>query len=467
MLVLILPNDTLSFNINFGEKKPKSKKEETYVMTEVELQSYLMSYADRFASILTQSFEDFDDQGPTLKARRFVLGDVVYSLSSVFTIAADPNPQVALLDMIVVTTLGRIIYEDNILRMHGETIEIMIEGFRELETDIWQISLKVLTNEQQQELRELILQWRKQNPSKVIYNYIRFSDFAAERRKSTLVKKGKTDGVFKSVKQATEQVEEMRMLAERGIFLGTRLPLLTGTFAEAWMSQLIVNPEFKKILDDFHSFSLVSQRMTNVAEQMPNQIMKELSKLRWHTVNQVMQEVTKWSDVTLDKVMEKVAIEREAFISQFMDRLFGERESMLQGLVAEEQRITALVTGLRETISEGNNLLLTVNTLIENFKLGKPSAESQDSKPFDIKDYRDTVVEVTKLVESTNRLATKVSLEELLPQLVKTIDSVESKGENLIDHTFKQIFLLILILLIGYIVARLTYVYLSKKLIKS
>jgi len=52
-------------------------------MTEVELQSDLMSYADRFASILIQAFEDFDAQGPTLKARRFVLEDVVYSLSSV------------------------------------------------------------------------------------------------------------------------------------------------------------------------------------------------------------------------------------------------------------------------------------------------------------------------------------------------------------------------------------------------
>jgi len=369
--------------------------------------------------------------------------------------------------MIVVTTLGRIIYEDNIIQMYGEKIEIMIEGFQELETDIWQISSKVLTNEQQQELRELIFQWRKQNPSKVVYNYIRFSDFAAERRKSTLVKKGKTDGVFKSVKQATEQVEEMRMLAERGIFLGTRLPLLTGIFAEAWMSQLIVNPEFKKILDDFHSFSLVSQRMTTVAEQMPNQMMKELSKLRWHTVNQVMKEVTKWSVVTLEKVMEKVAIEREAFISQFMDRLIGKRESMLQGLVAEEQRITALVTGLRETISEGNNLLLTVNTLTDKFNVGGPSAESVDSKPFNIKEYQDAIAEVTTLVEATNRLATKVSLEELLPQIVKAIDQVGNEGEELIDHSFRQAVLLMLIAMGVYIFARLIYNYLNKKLIES
>ena len=40
------------------EKDAGKKKD--YVMTEVELQSELMSYADRFASIMTQAVEDFD-----------------------------------------------------------------------------------------------------------------------------------------------------------------------------------------------------------------------------------------------------------------------------------------------------------------------------------------------------------------------------------------------------------------------
>ena len=42
----------------------KKDKQKDYVMTEIELQSELMSYADRFASILAQSFEDFDALGP-------------------------------------------------------------------------------------------------------------------------------------------------------------------------------------------------------------------------------------------------------------------------------------------------------------------------------------------------------------------------------------------------------------------
>ena len=78
-------------------------------MTEIELQSELMSYADRFASIIIQVFEDFDATKPRADVRHFILSDLLYSLSAVYTVAADPNPQVSLLDMVAVTSLGRII----------------------------------------------------------------------------------------------------------------------------------------------------------------------------------------------------------------------------------------------------------------------------------------------------------------------------------------------------------------------
>jgi hypothetical protein len=245
------------------------------------------------------------------------------------------------------------------------------------------------------------------------------------------------------------------------------LPLLTGNFAEVWMSDLLVSPETNKILADLHTFATVSERLAKVAEQMPDKIMKDVSKIQKQTVNQVMTDINKWSDVTLDKVMAKVAIEREAFISQFMNRLIGEQKVALEAILTEEQRVTALVTELRKAIEGGNNLLLTANTLTEKFNVGQPSAEPEDSKPFDIKEYQATIAEVTTLVESTNQLVGTVGLEKLLPELVKTIDQVEREGEELIDHSFRQAILLILIAMGAYIIARLIYNFLNKKLIES
>jgi len=469
MVVVFLITNTLSF-----AKKSRGRAKDSYVMTEAELQSELMSFADRFVSIITQGFEDFEAAAPKLEARHFILSDLVYSQSAMYTLAAEPNPQVAMLDMVVVTTLGRMVYENILRRRFGNETRLIIRGLKQLEADIWSIAAKVLTKGQQKELRGLITDWHKNHPDMVVYNYIRFSDFAADRRKSTLVMKEKTGGLFKSVQQATEQIEETRMLAERGIFLATRLPLLTGNFAEIWMSQMLVNPELKKILADVHDFSQVSQRMADVAEQIPNQVMKDISTLRWKTVNQIMNEINKWSDDTLDEVMEKVAVEREAFISQFMDRLVGERKNAIEGLMAEEPRVKGLVTELRQTLAEGNNLLLTANTLTDKFNGGKPSGEPKESKPFDIQDYRETAAEVTgtvrelqKLVDSTDRLIAGVDLEKLLPELIRTIDRVEKETEELGTHGFLLGVLTILIAMVGYVIARLIYDYLSKKLIES
>ena len=55
-------------------------------------------------------------------------------------------------------------------------------------------------------------------------------------------------GLFGSVKAAAQEAEEVRMLAERALFLVTRLPLLTGNFAEIWTSQVLKSPDTQKVL---------------------------------------------------------------------------------------------------------------------------------------------------------------------------------------------------------------------------
>ena len=147
-------------------------------------------------------------------------------------------------------------YQSNLRRSYGKPIEVTASAYKQLEGDIWAMASKVLTREQQSELRSLILLWRKRNPNKLKFNLIRFNDFALDRNKSTLVEKKKAGGLFKSVDKATEQIEQMRMVTERGMYLGTRLPLLIGNFSQAWMNEMIVNPEVQKIIDNIQTFSL-------------------------------------------------------------------------------------------------------------------------------------------------------------------------------------------------------------------
>ena len=467
----------LTFNLCSATLKNKQKKTgSSHIMTVVELQSELMGFADRIQSILFQAFENFDASNPDIKSRNFFLGDLTYTMSAAFTIAGQPDPEMALLDMIVIVSLGRSIYENVHYQTFGKSVTPIVNSFQELENDVWRIAAKVLDIEQQKELRELISQWHGEHSHQTAYSYIRFGDFAKYRGRTTLKPKGKKGGMFKSVQEATQQVEETRMLAERGLYLGSRLSLLTGAFAEYWLSQLLLNPQMSEILSDLNRVSVVSERLATVAEEIPQQIAeerqtiikqasKEMAILRQATIDQVVKEANTWTDKTIDQVMDKVAVQREATINQFMNRLAVERQNAFQELLAEEKKVKGLVTEVRQTLSEGNNLLEAATTLVEKTGMDQPADE-----PFDIQDYRDAIADASKatnelsvLVDKINILIDSDGMQQLLPQITSVITTVGDKGEQMVDHTFRQAILLILIWLTGYIIVRLVLLRVSKK----
>ena len=209
--VLVFALLLTSHTFCFAAKEKDNDKEKIYVITEIELQSELMTYADRFGNILILAFENFEALKPTPEARHAIMGDTLYTLSAVLTIAAGPNPQTALLDMVVLTTLGHIIYQDNMSRKYGKPVEVMAKGYRQMEADIWGIAAKILSVEQQEEMRQLITQWRENNPERTAFHYLRFSTFVKQPRKSTLVRRGKAGGRCKDL-----DLRRLRYAALRG-----------------------------------------------------------------------------------------------------------------------------------------------------------------------------------------------------------------------------------------------------------
>ncbi len=421
-----------------------ARKKGAEVMNEAELQVRVMGFADRFAAYISQGFEDYDMTSPPLENRRIVLGDSVYAMYSAFIIAADADPDAALMDMVVMVTLGRIIYEEHYLPKFGPALEPVVRGFRLAEEDIWDIMALILKPDQQEGLYALIREWRKDHPQELQFSYKRFDEFAADRANSKLARIWQPSGLFRSVRTATRQVEKARLLAERTVFLATRMPLLAGYFADAWSSQLLISPEFKNILNDIH-------RLVNAAEQLPNRIATE-------------------RELTIDQAIERLSAERQAAINQLMSRIARERKNTINQFLAEEEKVKGILTELKETVTEGNKLIVSANSLAEQFNLGSRSESSKDAKPFDINDYKKTiaeanvmVVQLNSLVQAADKLLNSPGMEKLLPKLDTTIDRVGDEGEQLIDHTFRQAILLLVVWLVGYVIARLVVNYFSQK----
>ncbi len=379
----------------------KENLKETQSITQAELQSELMSFADRFIVILAQALDNFTMQNPTPEARQIALDDTVHTSSAVFTIASEPNPGVSLLDMIVLTTLGRMIYEEHYLVTFGQSTKEMVKGFRLLEEDIWNIAKKVISLEDQQKLKDLITTWRRTHPEQLLFTYIRFGDFAASRKESTLVKAVKSGGMFASIKEATTEVEQTRLIAERAIFLASRLPLLAGPFSEVWLYKLTMNPEIQKAQEDFHTFSSASERLVSVVEKLPSQI-SENSK------------------------------------------------DLIKELESKEKQIHNLLKELQQTMAVADNLTSSINKTIQSADsfMEKMNAPSETG----VKDYEAVANTVAVAAQSINasleaaeQFLSSSNFEKPVPPLIKLTDQLEIEAEEIITHGFIYAVALILI----------------------
>ena len=420
----------------------KKQKVDEYVVTEAELQLELMSYADRYAAVVVQAFEDVERMGPPPETRRALLGDAVFSAAAAFTIAADPDPQLALLDMVVMTTLGRMVYEDYWRPRLGAPADPGIAAFENLEMDIWTVAAPILDEAQQQELRERIETFHADNPELSTYSHLRFADFPSKRASSTLKKK-KSGGIFGSVRGITDQVEQTRIMVERAMYLTTRLPLLSGGFADVWLSRLSKNPAVEDLRADLHTFAIVSDRLATVAEKLPEQAASE----RNETVRQVAEEAATFRYEAIEHVFEGVAEERRAILAQ---------------LIEEEQRLGGLITELRQTLAEANTLTVSVDALAQRFDVGAPPEPGVVEEPFDIEDYRATLVdarsmitEANGLVRTTNDFLNSPGADRLVPSLVDAINQAGETSEDLVDHSLFRAAFLIVFFLIGLVIARL------------
>lgn len=419
-------------------------------MTEAELQGHVMAFADRYWSIMNSAGIAYVENNPPPENRRIIKAQLVYSAADAFTIAAGPKPVAAFLDMVVMVTLGRMVFEQHYTSIHGSEVEPIVDGFRKAEADIWEISSDILTAEQQRRLMSMIQTWRQNNPENIVFSSVRFSEFEKFRGFSDGAEKDASGGFFRSVAKATEQVEEMRLLAERAMYLGSRLPMLTGAFADVWASRLTRNQDVNTVLADLNRIADVSQRIAAVAEKLPEDIAKE-------------------RDATINQLADRISVERQDTINQLMQEIARERRQTIEDFLAEEKRIRGLLVDLKMTLVSGNDLLVSSNSLLEHLDVGRGEAgETAPSEPFDIKAYQATLQEASRTISTLHELVKTIDqmgFESKLPAIMKAIEKIEQQGEEWVLHAFMLGVVLIFILLIGSMLTMLSYRYLDQKVL--
>ena len=163
-----------------------------------------------------------------------------------------------------------------------------------------------------------------------------------------------------------------------------------GSFGEVWLSRLLINPEVRKLQEDFHLFSLSSDRLVKVIEQLP-------------------------------------------------DEIFEKSRDMMTELESQDTRIRDLLVDLQQTMKVANNLAASVNTTVQ-------SADSLTTQiyaePSDI-DYEAVATKATEVTRNLNaslkaieQLLASPNWDKPLPLFVEMLDQAEKESEDLITHAF-------------------------------
>ncbi|MEA3438245.1 MAG: hypothetical protein U9R43_17410 [Thermodesulfobacteriota bacterium] len=399
----------------YGAKERDKTQASEYRTTQIELQSELMSFGDRFGAILAQAVIDVEAQTPKPEIRLLVRSDYITSVSAAITIAAGPNPEVGLLDMVVLTTLGSMIHEEYWYVKFGAPIKPMLTAFKLLEKDIWLISAKVLTPEEQEELRSLIRNWRRQYPKQLIFSYIRFGDFAAKRHGPGTKQTGKPGGLFKAVKEATQKADEMLLLAERGLYLSARMPILANGMAQFGLMQMLMRPEVKQIMTDTNKLSEAMYRLANVTEKLP--------------------------------------------------------ADLLQDLLLKEKGLRGLLSDVQQTLTAGNELMASTNSTLRTTsdlvaRLGIDQSAT-NGRPIDMVALTGAVEQLNTLVASLGHLLESPGWEQRFPQLLQVLDKTELKGKDFVDHIFIRAIMLMLVFLLGSLITGLIYQYMTRRVFST
>jgi len=339
-------------------------KNEARQLTSVELQAAVMSFADTWASTITEAAGNFEKQATKPEARIHAERLKYTPILTAFEIAAGPLPGPALLDMLVFVTLMRIVWEEHWYpEVYGEAAKGMVVTLKELESEIWSIGAKVMTSQQRQDLRDLISQWRKKHPDTVIVYLIRFSDFGELGKKPSLEDARKPGGLLGPVKEAIQAADEVRALADRAIYLLVRMQELLNRRVKLTAQDLLTIPEVDKLLTDITGFRKVSERYAELIEKLPAQISNQTNA----TIDQVMARVALQSEQIINHLLQQVAMERQAALEQAFQNIAQERnatfEQIIQGL--DVQRTTTINQVLQGVAAQRQAIIHDLTQLVD------------------------------------------------------------------------------------------------------
>jgi hypothetical protein len=396
-------------------------------------------FGDELTALVAQAADSFAAEVGTAQARAQALGWKTGAANASLIIATGPNPTANLLDMVVLVTLERMAFEEYWLPRFGKPAEPILAVTRDLEREIWDVAERVLTPQQQKELRELIGEWREKHPEQ-IYISVRFRDFAeiaAQEDTGPNAKPGSLFSLafldpFSGLDPTTRELAQTRFFAERALYVLERMPKLLRWQSELVIAQTIAAPDVQQLVSNSTAFVQSAGQLTLAVQKFPEQ-------------------------------------------------LAVEREKMVKDLDAQIPQWHALVTQLQHTFQAGNEMATSVDAAVKSLDTfvgrvspppSNPSVATEGgtrgaatpatTKSFDVNEYGAAAAQIANAAQQLDTLTH--SLDESAPKINAVVERTGLQGKELVDYAFRKAVWFLLLALIGFVLAMLAYRWISSRL---
>ncbi len=344
-------------------------KDSTLTMSGLQIEN--LRYSDAYVGTVSRAADAVAKRIGTREATVAALKFKLDQATAAYTDATGPNPVWNALDLAVFASVSRMIVEDDRTREEfGDAVEHLVDVQRRLERDAWTLVGGFLTPEQIEELKGLIVEWRKQNPDDREAVGVHFRDFAEGLGKVSAANKARPTSIFSmlyidplaGLNPTTVAIEQSRELAERIVAYAERAPTLVRWQAELLALQVSEQPAPQEVLADADRVSRSAESIAKTAEGLP---------------------------VLVDE-------QRRAAIDQLFAGVAAEREAILAELEAKEATIQTLLGQLRETMNAGGEMGKSLTGTIQSLDAfvhyvsppPDPNAPpAKPGKPFDPLDF--------------------------------------------------------------------------------
>lgn len=363
-------------------------------LTASELQSELLAFADRYMEAIAEVMDWGGDQSDDPVARAGFHGTKVIYVTAAINTATEPDPLRVLRDFLVMLRLQRLVWEAESGHSWAwpEAAARIADTLTVLETQLEMLAIRVVSQEAVDTVYELTRQWRAENPERHYVAFVRFHDIDDSELKRRSETHFNASGLLAPVAEASREINEMRRVAERSLFLANHMPILLEWQAETFMYNTVKFPEFQGYLKDINRFVDAVKEFVVQVKTLPDRVSAERASAIRH-FGEVLQQ------------------ERIGTLEQMADHLRVERESLFRQIDASAGELKPLA----------ENLAVATSSLRETLELVSQLGENGNGEEFELEKLQEVVQDMTRLAGGTREVV----------QSIKDLTSADASSSGL------------------------------------